>query len=195
MPASPRRQNAEHPSSRALAVHVGNRVRHLRDMQNVSLTKLAHDSGLAKGTLSELENGHRNPTLDTLFAITTALGTPLSSLLPSPTAAMTPADAVDGEAVSATLLYRLDSPDAAIEVYALSVSTRKQQSAPHGSGVTETLVVLEGRMEVGSADDVNVLSAGQTASFRGDLPHSYEAIEHPAAAVLVMRYPAQHSNT
>lgn len=63
---------------------VGRRLRALRQDMDVSLSELSRRSGVGKGTLSELESGRRNPTLETLYALTTALGRPLSAVLSDP---------------------------------------------------------------------------------------------------------------
>lgn len=64
-----------------MAAAVGARIRSTRVARRISLGSLASATGLGKGTLSELERGLRNPTLDTLFAIATCLDLPLSQLL------------------------------------------------------------------------------------------------------------------
>ena len=50
----------------------------------LSLTELAKRAGIAKSTLSQLENGTGNPSLETLWALGTALGVPLSRLIDPP---------------------------------------------------------------------------------------------------------------
>lgn len=59
-----------------LGDEVGRRLKQLRVDSGLSLSELARRSGVGKGTLSELETGRRNPTLETLYALTTALGRP-----------------------------------------------------------------------------------------------------------------------
>ncbi|NJA56315.1 helix-turn-helix domain-containing protein, partial [Streptomyces sp. NEAU-H3] len=69
------------------ASEVGARIRELREARALSLSALARRSGLGKATLSGLEAGTRNPTLETLYAVTTALGVPLTAALAPPGAA------------------------------------------------------------------------------------------------------------
>ena len=52
----------------------GARVRALRTSAGLSLSALAAEAGIGKGSLSELESGRRNPTLDTLYALARPLG-------------------------------------------------------------------------------------------------------------------------
>src|ERR1700761_4661682 len=59
-------------------------LRRERARTGLSLTELAKRAGVAKSTLSQLENGTGNPSLETLWAIGTALGVPLSRLIDPP---------------------------------------------------------------------------------------------------------------
>ncbi|MCG3750867.1 helix-turn-helix domain-containing protein [Amycolatopsis sp. Poz14] len=173
------------PDGRALAAAVGTRIRTLRTRAGVGLTTLAADSGLGKGTLSELENGRRNPTLDTLFAIATALSIPLSDLLFGDDGV---AEA-HGDSVAATLLGRWEDPDGVTEVYRLTIHERVQVSHPHSPGVREVLTVLTGTAEVGPVDAPVTVSAAGTHTFIAETDHVYRGIGGPATAVLTMRYP------
>ena len=56
-------------------------LRRLRADQSRTLSELARASGIAKATLSALEAGKGNPTIETLSALATALGVPFGDLL------------------------------------------------------------------------------------------------------------------
>ena len=56
-------------------------LRRLRGEQGRSLSELARASGIAKATLSALEAGRGNPTIETLSSLATALGVPFGDLL------------------------------------------------------------------------------------------------------------------
>ena len=64
-----------------LARLVGERLRAARHERGLSLAALADAAGIGKGSLSEIENGARNPTLSTLYALAGTLGVPLATLL------------------------------------------------------------------------------------------------------------------
>src|SRR4051794_678857 len=68
------------PPPRA-AADVGRRVREWRERRGMSLSELARRAVVGKATLSGLEAGTRNPTLDTLQAVAAALDLPLTTLL------------------------------------------------------------------------------------------------------------------
>ena len=56
-------------------------IRRLRGEQGRTLSELARASGVAKATLSALEAGKGNPTIETLSSLATALGVPFGDLL------------------------------------------------------------------------------------------------------------------
>ena len=62
-------------------MNIGEKVKSLRKQSNMSLRELAQDTGLSKTTLSDLENGTKNPSLDTVEKIATAFGLTSSDLL------------------------------------------------------------------------------------------------------------------
>src|SRR5581483_5197516 len=64
-----------------LARLVGDRLRTVRKERGLSVGALAAAADIGKGSLSEIENGARNPTLGTLYALAGALGVPLAALL------------------------------------------------------------------------------------------------------------------
>src|SRR5690606_10343849 len=135
------------------AAIVGARVRDLRKARGMSLGELAKATGLGKGTLSELESGRRNPTLATLFAITTALGVPISAALPVTEESAGAGEPIRGDAIEATLVERFTDVSAVTEVYRVQVMAgREQDSAPHASGVTEHWIVYAGVLELGPAE-------------------------------------------
>lgn len=173
------------PGSRVRAV--GLAVREARRARGVSLSELARRSGLGKATLSALENGLRNPTLDTLFALTTALGAPLGEVL------RPHGPDVHGASVVARLCDRWELDGVRAEAYRIEVGEALQRSEPHAPGVWESLTVLSGRLRAGAAgspDALRTLTAGQGVTFPGDRPHLYQGVGGPARAYLVMSYPA-----
>jgi transcriptional regulator with XRE-family HTH domain len=171
------------------SARVGSRIRRLRSAANVSLSRLATESGLGKGTLSELENGKRNPTLDTLFAIATALDVPLSSLLLDDAATPRDADPATGTSVFAQLLMQYETPDERFELYDVRIATSIQISRPHRLGVRETFTVLDGEVSVGDTKAPHRVKSGESITYAGDVEHLYQAHGRPAVAVLLMSYP------
>ncbi|WP_127355715.1 helix-turn-helix domain-containing protein [Actinacidiphila soli] len=169
-----------------LAVQVGRRLRELRHAEGLSLSELARRSKIGKGTLSELESGQRNPTLETLYALTTALKAPLSAVL-STTAVH---NEISGNAVKATLTERYEDAAAITETYRVRIRAGTvQESAAHTSGAAEHIIVLGGTARVGELSAPLLIGPGQHGSWAADVPHLYCAPSGDVDAVLVVRYP------
>jgi transcriptional regulator with XRE-family HTH domain len=176
---------------------VGRRLRELREQRRLSLSELARRSKLGKATLSELETGQRNPTLETLYAVTTALGVPLSSVLTDPAASAAPgasagpatAPATDGDAVTAALIERYEAADAVTEVFRVRIRPGVvQRSAPHLPGTVEHLYVIAGTARVGDPAAPLTAGPGEDARWAADAPHVYEAPDGLVEGVLLIRY-------
>ena len=164
----------------------------MRAERACSLSELSRRSGVGKGTISELENGRRGARLDTLFALTTALGAPLGALMPD--GADSPGVQVEGDSVAATLLARWPMEQYLVEVYRAVLAERRQESAAHAPGVLETVTVVRGRVRVGCAGEELELAEGESLRYRGDLPHRFAALGAPADVVLLMHYPSQETS-
>lgn len=61
------------------AVEIGRRVRALRGERGVSLRQLAKEMGTSPSLLSQVENGKVMPSVDTLYLLAAALGTPVAA--------------------------------------------------------------------------------------------------------------------
>ena len=169
-----------------LARLVGERLRAARRERKLSLGALAERAGVGKGSLSEIENGARNPTLSTLYAVAGALGVPLSSLLAGRSGVW-----VSSPGVEALLLDVHDSVAETVEVYRLVLAIgAEHHSVPHGSGVVEHLLVTRGRARVGRLGEEVEIGVGESAAWVSDVVHTYAALgEDPLEGVLVIRSP------
>lgn len=174
------------------AAAVGARIRALRGGDGRSLSELARDAGIGKATLSGLENGTRNATVETLYAVAAALGLPLAALLGEsgsrPPGAAAP---LRGAAVTGSLLEVLEDPAGTTELYRIAIRPGRTQTSPaHGPGVREYLTVFAGAALAGPRDAPLLLRAGEHGSFVADVPHVYAAQGGERAdASLVIRYP------
>ncbi|WP_019156889.1 helix-turn-helix domain-containing protein [Robertmurraya massiliosenegalensis] len=54
-------------------MNIGGRIRELRKIKKLKLTELAQKSYISQSFLSDIENNHTKPSLDTLFAICNSL--------------------------------------------------------------------------------------------------------------------------
>jgi len=174
---------------------VGGNLRRLRTASGLSLAALAAASGVAKGTISELERGRGNPTVETLFALAYALEATLADLVSDP-----PQDeaqvvrAVDrpfvpGSPLDARLLHRSQLSDRVLEVYELLVHPQAEQRArAHRHGVREHVYLVHGDLLVGPAAKPLSLTAGDYAHYKADTDHIYRS-QGGGRAVLTMIVP------
>src|SRR5689334_25204189 len=69
---------------RAPLMTIARALRGERARTGLSLTELARRAGVAKSTLSQLESGAGNPSVETLWALSVALDVPFSRLVDPP---------------------------------------------------------------------------------------------------------------
>lgn len=166
------------------AAGVGPRVTALRTERGLSLSELARRAGVGKATLSGLEAGTRNPTLETLYAVTSALGLPLTALVAAP-------GPVRGSAAEMELLQVFDDGPVTYELYRMWLPAGATQSSPaHHVGVTEHVTVFAGSLHAGPQSAPLLAGPGEHIGWAADVPHTYAAA--PGADVhasLLIRYP------
>ncbi|MGC5009536.1 helix-turn-helix domain-containing protein [Streptosporangium sp. DT93] len=175
---------------------IGRRIRGLREERGISLSALARAAGVGKATLSGLENGTRNPTLETLWAVTAELGVPLAMAIGTPAAGTDPegderSPVIHGTAVAGTLLQVFEDEAVTYELYRLVIRAGTPQVSPaHHEGVTEHLTVFAGTLSAGPAGAELSAGPGEHISWRSDVPHTYTALgDQDVHAGLLIRYP------
>jgi transcriptional regulator with XRE-family HTH domain len=170
-------------------------LRRERERHHVSLTELARRAGIAKSTLSQLESGTGNPSVETLWALAVALDVPFSRLVDPPAAPVQVLRAGEGVAIpsehapfSGTLLAACP-PGARRDLHVIAAEPGPQRAADrHIPGTTEHMIVTAGRWRAGPVGGEVELGVGDYARFPGDRPHTYEALVAGCTAVLVMEY-------
>lgn len=180
----------------SIAEAVATNLRRLRVQQGLSLSDVARQSKIGKATLSNLEGGRGNPTLETLWALATALEVSFSQLVlepePEPVQVLRLAQSpqIHGASVDLRLLDRI-SARGTVELYEETFSSAsRREAAAHGPGVVEHLLVTEGRLLVGPVGDPVELERGDFVRFPGDVAHVYAAVGGAARATILMNYPA-----
>ncbi len=162
----------------------------------MSVSALARQAGLSKATLSKLESGAGNPTIETVAAIAVALRLPLGDLIPTPAPAE-PAvhrGTPDPDYSRQELLQRL-GPGVLTEIWRLRIRKGGQfiESPAHAAGTVEYILVTRGTMTTGPTGGQRELAAGDFIIFPADVPHRYEAIDGPVEASVIITYPAAGS--
>ncbi len=185
---------------------VARNVRLLREQRGLSLAELARQAGLAKQTLSNLEQGTGNPTVDTLFSIAAALGVPVTRLVAEREQMMTVQRGDEGvwQRHSGYEARELDHiyGSGVIENYVVRIGETVDgaegaatPSEPHPVGTLEHLYVISGRVRVGPADSPVELSAGDFVRYPGDRPHVYESLDGESLVHIVVSVPRVQTGT
>ena len=168
----------------ATAAAVGPRVVALRAERGWSLSELARRATVGKATLSGLESGRRNPTLDTLHAVAAALDVPLTALVAAQ-------PRIRGTAVEMTPLRVFDDGPVTYELYRMWIPAGASQESPsHHAGVTEHATVFAGLLAAGPTGHPYAAGPGEYIEWAADVPHGYASSGgQDVHASLLIRYP------
>lgn len=164
----------------------------------MSASALARDAGISKSTVSELERGNGNPSLDTLWALAKTLHVSLGALFMGQTGRGeaelkrvidAPVIAHDGEEFVAQLLTSWrNSGEVEVSVVTLAPNAVRQ-SRGNSPGVVERAICMSGLVEVGPDALMTLLEPGDMLTFRADQPHRYRARSDGGRLIVVQQYP------
>jgi transcriptional regulator with XRE-family HTH domain len=169
-------------------------LRRERERVGISIAELARRAGLAKSTLSQLEAGTGNPSIETLWSLGVALDVPFSRLVEPPAVQVRVIRAGEGPRLQAdaadfvATLLAAGSPNTRRDIYLMELEPGKSREAEaHLPGSVEHVVVAAGRILAGPAGEPVELGPGDYITFPGDVPHHYRALED-SWAVLIMEH-------
>lgn len=175
---------------------VARNVRRYRQERGLSLAELARRSGLSKQTLSKVEQGVGNPTVETLALLGTALDMPARRLLTewgSPVFVQRRDEDVwtteDGR--SERVLGEVYG-SGYVRNHLLRLERGATTSGPDATEMPGTLhhvYVISGRLRAGPLTEPVTLDAGDFVRFPGDVPYSYECLTDNVTAHVVITLP------
>ncbi|MEV4233664.1 MULTISPECIES: XRE family transcriptional regulator [unclassified Nocardia] len=170
-------------------------LRRERTRAGLSLTEVANRAGVAKSTLSQLESGTGNPSLETLWALCVALDIPFSRLLDPPRPTVQVVRAGEGPVVAAAeseyraTLLAAGPANSRRDLFRITAEPgHARKSDPHIPGVIEHVLLATGRALIGPIDAPVELGPGDYISYPGDAPHVFEALAPDTWAALVVEY-------
>lgn len=183
-----------HPDPSPLEI-ISAALRRERERATISLSELAKRAGVAKSTLSQLESGAGNPSVETLWALAVALGIPFTRLVESPTPHVRVIRSGQASFVRseqspfAAALLSSCPAGARRDLYSLALDPGDaRQAEAHIPGTVEHVLVTAGSMRAGPRENPVEVGAGDYVSFSGDVAHLYEALEPGTTAALVMEH-------
>ena len=175
-----------------LGARIGAAIKRERTSAGLSVSELARRSGVSKATVSQLESGGGNPSVETLWALGDALGVPFSRLVDEdaePVTLIRAGSAPHVRSASATYVAALLSaspPHARRDVYLVRADPRVAKvSAPHVRGTVEHVILVSGSALVGPESAPVALRPGDYLCYPGDAPHIFDAQHEGTTAVLI----------
>ena len=166
-----------------------------RARADLSLSAVARLAGISKSTLSQLEAGQGNPSVETLWAVAVALEIPFARLVAAPRnplrvvrAGERPAIRAEESNYAAALLAPGGHERRDLYVVSLEPGSPRL-SEPHTRGTVEHVVVSAGSVRIGPAGQEVDLLPGDYVTFAGDVAHTAEALEPGSWSVLMMEHP------
>ncbi|HMJ34842.1 MAG TPA: XRE family transcriptional regulator [Baekduia sp.] len=176
-------------------IHIGPRVRALREAMDLSLRDLAERSGVSAPMLSQVERGETSPTLAVASRIAAGLELRLSQLLrldeESSVSVVRRAERRRGGGAAGHAFEILTPPlpgqraELSRHVLAPGSATGGEGDPPmHEPGSREIAVVETGTVTLRIDGSEHELAAGDTVTFDADLAHHFEN-PGPGEAVLL----------
>jgi transcriptional regulator with XRE-family HTH domain len=166
-----------------------------RQRAGLSLAELARRAGIAKSTLSQLESGTGNPSVETLWALCVTLDVPFAQLVEPPQPKVQVIRAGEGLEIAsenADYIAKVLSscpPNARRDLYLVTAQPGAPREAePHRPGVFEHVVLSAGRALVGIREDPVEIGPGDYVGYPGDVPHVFKALEPNTFAVLLSEH-------
>ncbi len=175
---------------------LGNRLRALRRKRHLTLEQVAGATGLNRGYLSRLENGEKSPSIATTLKLAKALEVPTAALfgevveetdlhlvrVASRVAASGPAGSGGYQLVPLSQ----GSSSEGLVAFVLHPSDQFEEDGRAEHAGTESLYVLEGKVEMRLADRSIGLSAGDYLQFPGHLSHQVRKVSERASVLVVI---------
>ncbi|MEV4753201.1 XRE family transcriptional regulator [Streptosporangium amethystogenes subsp. fukuiense] len=161
---------------------VAHNVRTARLRAGLSLEELSRRAQISKGALAALEKAQGNPNLATLVRLADTLGISVPTLMQGPpegrTVRIASAEEIEplwtGEHGGQARLMLVTAGAAPVEVWRWRLHPGEDSpSRPHQAGVMETVSVTTGQMTLVVDGTEHTVTAGQSAIFNGDCPHTY----------------------
>ena len=171
-----------------IAARVGANARRLRLAQGLTLAELAQSAGISAGMLSRLETGDVSPSLETLAALSAALGSTVAALFRDDGATGSDAQHVKkGEGLEVVrrgtrrghtyhLLASDRGPKRVFEPFLVTLTSKSEVFPEFDHPGVEFIHILEGSLRYRHGTETFLLRPGDTLTFRGDVPHGPEKL-------------------
>lgn len=173
----------------------------LRKKKGISQLQLAKLTGTTRATITLIESGKSNPTLEILLKISQGLKISIEELISNPRAecklvkaSEVPLDRRSKNGVSLRKLLPEKLPATEIDELTLEADA-VLTGAPHIEGTREYFTCVKGEFLIGVLGESYRLEKGDVLTFPGDKPHSYKNISrNPSQGISVVLFSAEFSH-
>lgn len=159
----------------------------------LSLSEVARRAGIGKSTMSGLETGTGNPSLETMWALAAALDIPLARLLDPPPHEVALLHTRDMPSLPSTTanyvatLLSASPTSARRDIYFIQAEPGEpRESQPHPQGTIEHVILGRGAARIEVLGQSYELGVGDYLTHPGDQPHTFTALEEGTNAVFVV---------
>jgi transcriptional regulator with XRE-family HTH domain len=175
--------------SESPAIDLGRTARRLRESQNLTLADVAGRADISGAMLSRLETGRVSPSLETIVALSQALGVTPSMLMQRVGSDDGGAQLIRaGEGLETVrsgtrrghtyhLLASQRGPRKVFEPFLVTFTDRSEVFPGFQHPGIEFIHMLSGIIHYRHGRHTYVLKPGDTLTFRGDVPHGPERLE------------------
>ena len=178
---------------------IGDTIRKIRKNNQMTLRVLAEKSGVSKAMLSQIESDKVNPTIATVWKISTGLGVDINEL--------TRVVSVKKRNFTLTKKHEITTLDCEeegvhiktmtpvgmiedLEIYLITLQKgSKLSSKPHFPGTEEFITLLDGKITVTAGNNVTVMHKDDFLTYHSDIEHTIENTGKNKVVVhMVVRY-------
>ena len=176
------------PENGSVSAQIGATARRLRNSLGLTLGEVAKRANLSAAMLSRLENGGVSPSLESLAALTAALGVPLAQLFGDVGKPRGGAQHVPkGQGLEVVrrgtrrghtyqLLAADRGPRRVFEPFLVTLNDKSEVFPGFEHPGTEFIYLLEGSLTYRHGDETHLLKAGDALTFAGEVPHGPEKL-------------------
>lgn len=166
----------------AVLEQIGPRLRAARVKQDRTLEDLATKAGMSVSTLSRLESGKRQASLELLLPLTRELRITLDDLIPAevPDPRIQPVHTMH----HGIRTLRLSPPNSPTQTFRMTYPGRKTLPAQRVHDGYDWVYVLSGRLRLLLGDRDLVLGPGEAAEFDTRVPHAMGSADGKPVDVL-----------
>ncbi|MBS5787877.1 MAG: helix-turn-helix transcriptional regulator [Clostridioides difficile] len=160
---------------------IGENLNRIRNNKKLSLEEVSNFTGVSKSMLGQIENGKTNPTVSTLWKISTGLKVPFSSFIEK--------QFCDYEFVDVKKISHISENNDKMRIYPVFPFDSKKNfeilvidldknckhiSPKHDDGVEEYIMVTDGKLKITLYDKEVILEKGCCIRYTANVEHTYE---------------------